>query len=306
MRWQIRCLRDNVKSILPFQDQLRLMKRRVCGYRPGSDHGAWTLTQGVEMVRSLREYIDLPNSTVLEVGTGWQPLIPLLFSMAGTKQVILTDLTRLLHPSSLAAALDSLRYNKKRITEGLPISSEAFDQFTRSNQGETLEQSLERFRLRYMAPCDCRSTGLPPNSVDAVISRAVMEHIPPDVILAIFHESARIIKPGGVACHVVDNSDHWQHRDGNISRVNFLKFSDSTFRLTYINKLNYQNRLRHSQYREMLEQAGFQIVRDEPTVDAPSVEVLKNFQVAPQFRRFTHEDLATIDSFFLARRPAAN
>jgi ubiquinone/menaquinone biosynthesis C-methylase UbiE len=151
-----------------------------------------------------------------------------------------------------------------------------------------------------MAPCDCRKLNLSAASLDVVTSRACLERVPPNVIQDIFHESYRVLKPGGVACHWVDHSDHWENLDKRISRVNFLKYSDSFFRLTYINSLNYQNRLRHPQYLEMLRKAGFRLVREEHMVDAVSLRYLPHMRIAERFRKFSNEDLATSDTFLLA------
>lgn len=74
-----------------------------------------------------------------------------------------------------------------------------------------------------------------------MISRDVMEHVAPNTLGAIFRESARVLSPRGVACHIIDESDHWQHGDTSITRVNFLRFSDIQHRLTYLNSLNYHN-----------------------------------------------------------------
>ena len=41
------------------------------------------------------------------------------------------------------------------------------------------------------------------------------------------HESYRLLTPGGLACHYVDNSDRWEHSDKSISQVDFLRFSGS-------------------------------------------------------------------------------
>ena len=101
---------------------------------------------------------------------------------------------------------------------------------------------------------------------------------------------------------MVDHSDHWQHVDKRISRVNFLKYSDSFFRWTYINSLNYQNRLRHPQYLEMLRKAGFRLVREEHVVDEVSLRYLPHMRIAERFRNFSNEDLAISDSFLLAVR----
>jgi len=171
-----------------------------------------------------------------------------------------------------------------------------------SKPGDSLDDGFRRLRFEYLAPCDCRKLVLPDQSVDIVISRAVLEHIPPQLIQDIFYDSYRLMKPHGLTCHFVDNSDHWQHADNSISRVNFLKFPDAVFRWTYLNGLNYQNRLRHSQYVEMLRNAGFEVLREDKEIDSGSLEALKTLKLDDQFRRFTKDDLAALSSYLLARK----
>jgi SAM-dependent methyltransferase len=162
---------------------------------------------------------------------------------------------------------------------------------------------LRALRLTYLAPCDCRKLDMPGGSIDVITSRAVLEHIPPAVITDIFKESLRVLKPGGAACHFVDNSDHWEFEDKTISRTNFLQFSDSVFRLTCLNAQHYQNRLRHSEYVDGLQATGFDLVRAEREVDMKSVATLKQMSVDRRFLKFGVEDLATITSYLLALKP---
>jgi SAM-dependent methyltransferase len=199
--------------------------------------------------------------------------------------------------------MESLRRYRTLILDRLGIAEKNFDEAVTCKPGESLAEGFQRLRLVYLAPCDCRSLALPDASVDIVTSRAVLEHIPPQVIQDIFHESYRLLKPQGLACHYVDNSDHWQHGDKSISRINFLRFPDSVFRWTYLNGLNYQNRLRHSEYVDMLRKAGFELLRQDRDVDSGSLEALKTLPLDDRFRRFTADDLAALTSYLLARKP---
>jgi SAM-dependent methyltransferase len=163
-----------------------------------------------------------------------------------------------------------------------------------------MESRFRELQLEYLAPCDCRALPLEAGSIDIVFSRAVLEHVPKEVIAAIFVESHRVLRGRGVALHLVDHSDHWSHRDPRISAVNFLQYSDRLFSVTCLNPQNYQNRLRHSEYREMLEAAGFHVVSEQKTVDARSVTCLKTMRVDERFKRFSPEELATVDSLLFA------
>ena len=62
--------------------------------------------------------------------------------------------------------------------------------------------------------------------MDYHISTTVFEHIPRADIARILKEAKRILKKGGVAIHFIDLSDHFQHQDKSITRINFLRYSD--------------------------------------------------------------------------------
>jgi SAM-dependent methyltransferase len=303
MRWQIKCFIDNCKGMVPFQDKFRKFKRRLVPYRPSLSRGAYAIDEGIVQVQWLRDALGtLVGKTILEIGSGWELLLPMLFSLCRAERVYLTDLTALLDRFTLVGGLESFRANRQRILDALHIPPEDFDR--KFGGGiESQEEFLKSNGLVYLAPCDCRHLYLEDSTLDVITSRSVFEHIPAPVIEDILKESYRLLKPGGLICHFVDNSDHWEHGDKSISTVNFLRFSDRAFRLTYLNSLNYHNRLRHSEYVEMLRRHGFEILRAERIVDSGAVEALKTLPLAPRFRGFPVEDLATRDSYLLARKP---
>jgi len=304
MRWYWKCLIDSAKAMVPLGNQVRRWKHRVCGYPSRSDHDQTITEQGFWLIDSIQSTRPVAGMTILEVGTGWKPIIPILCSLAGAQRVLLTDLRPLCSAPTLAAAMDSLRSRKQLIVSRLFLSEAQFDAALCWNPSWSFADALRHLRLEYLAPCDCQNLDLPDASVDAIVSRAVLEHIPPPVVQGIFRESFRILRENGLSCHIIDNSDHWQHTDPTLSRLNFLRFPESVFRWTYLNGLNYQNRLRHSQYIEFLQSSGFSIIRQEGPVDANSLADLARIPLAEPFRRFTPEDLAMLTTFVVAARPA--
>jgi|ERR1039458_741463 SAM-dependent methyltransferase len=304
MRWQYKCLIDNCKGLLPCQDQLREIKYRFTSYKPDPPAvSKWTIMQGLLQVEWVRAARPLASAVILEIGCGWQPLIPVLFSLAGAECVILADSNRLCSPTSFNTALASLRSERTLILDSLAVGEHIFDEALSWDPSLGLDEGFRRLRLKYVAPCDCRRLHMPDASIDVVTSRAVLEHIAPRVIADIFTESIRLLKPSGLACHLIDNSDHWEHRDKRISRVNFLKYSDASFRWTCLNPQNYQNRLRHPEYVDMLCRCGFQILRDEREIDDKALTALRTLRISQRFRRFAPTDLATISSHLLAQKP---
>lgn len=302
MRWQVKCLIDNCKGLIPFQDSLRRFKRRIVPYQPVISRGAFAIDEGLIQVQWLRETLGtLEGKRILEIGSGWELLLPMLFSLCGAGRVYLTDLTALIDRHTLTGGLQSFRYNRQRILDALQLDPALFDRKFAGEVGSERE-FLEKNGFVYLAPCDCRHLPLEAASVDAITSRSVFEHIPPPVIEDILKECYRLLAPGGLVCHFIDNSDHWEHGDKSISRINFLQYSDRAFRLTYLNSLNYQNRLRHSEYVAMLRACGFEIVKEHRNVDSQALAALRNLPLSPRFAKFSKEDLATTDSYLLARK----
>src|SRR4051812_10843129 len=176
--WQSKCCIDNLKALLPFQQQLRRLKDAFVPYRriPGRD--TLTIRDGLRMIHRLGEFIR--GSHILEVGAGWQPIHPVLYSLAGAARVYTADLHRLLRPATLDAAMQALRENADEICRRLPLNRSSLDHATRPVTD--LEGRLEELRITYLAPCDCTRMPLPAASLDVITSRAVLEHIPPDVV----------------------------------------------------------------------------------------------------------------------------
>jgi hypothetical protein len=226
-------------------------------------------------------------------------LIPILFFLCGAQRVVLADLHRLCCDATFATAITALRRNRNKIVGGLGLNPQAVDRYLESAPRNIVD-GFREFHLEYLAPCDCTRLPIPNGSIDVVYSRSVLEHVQPGVIEGIFLESKRILAESGVACHFIDPSDHWEHNDKNISRINFLRYTDAVFRWTYLNPLNYHNRLRHSEYARILRHAGFEILKEERFVDPRAVEFASRRRLARQFQTFALEDLATVDSFFLA------
>jgi len=279
---------------LPFQERLRDWKDRLVGYgrEPAKDRAR--LLDGLRMLRWMGS---VQGQTLLEIGTGWQPMLPLLYALAGAR-VVTADLHRLVRRESFQAALDAVAGMEEEIAGQLGIGTERIREATRPC-GDFRER-LRELRITYLAPCDCRSLPLRAGAVDIVTSRAVFEHIPPVALAEIVREAARVLRPGGRMVHLIDYSDHWSHRDRRITAVNFLRYPDWIFRLTCIHPQNYQNRLRHPEYVQLFEEAGFTVTRQEKYVDEKNLQSLGKMKIDKKFRRFSPGDLAATRGLILA------
>lgn len=166
-----------------------------------------------------------------------------------------------------------------------------------------IDEILRLAGIEYFSPGDARQTGLPANSVDLVYSNSVFEHVPKQAIFEILQESQRILKPGGLALHNIGCNDHYAFFDRSISFVNFLRFTEEEWRL-WNNSLQYQNRLRAPQFLDLATQAGLKVIYKRTHVRPGSREALAQFAVAPEFREFSPEDLATTTLDFISQKVA--
>jgi hypothetical protein len=156
--------------------------------------------------------------------------------------------------------------------------------------------------VEYHAPADATKTGLPAGCIDLHVSYTVNEHIPASVLLGILKEARRVASPDGVVMHHVDPSDHFAHDDASISSIHFLQFTEDEWQRYGANKYAYHNRLRAHQHRELFEQSGYTILREQTWINERALNELRNgFKVSPEFSKFTQEQLAGAVIRLLAR-----
>ncbi|HVB58024.1 MAG TPA: methyltransferase domain-containing protein [Candidatus Acidoferrales bacterium] len=176
------------------------------------------------------------------------------------------------------------------------------DRYLELRQATDIDGLLKCARVEYCAPADARAAKLAPDSIDLVCSHSVMDHVLKDSTRDLKCESRRILRPGGLALYNVACNDHYAHLDSQISFVNYLRYRKSQWR-KWNNSLQYQNRLRAPEFLDLATQAGFEIILKRTCVRPGTHEALAKFQVVPQFRRFSMEDLAITTVDFIARKP---
>jgi len=257
------------------------------------------LTVQVEMMRwLLNEKFFAEGKTVLEVGTGHMPIIPIGFFLSGAAQIITIDLHRRIDWELTRDSLAWIAGHRSEVrslyadTVPAQLFEEQFALLTKWHKKP--KKFLEAANIEYLAPADAVHTNLPAQSVDCHFSVAVLEHIPLATLAGIFTEARRILKPTGYAVHFFDLSDHFQHQDKSISSINFLQYSDAEWNRIAGNEFMYCNRLRNSDYLNLFADLSFQPLRWERYVDTKSLDCLqKDFVVHSQFQTYAAEDLCT-------------
>ena len=233
----------------------------------------------------------LRGKRILEYGPGDVPGVAILMIAHGAEQVVCVDRFQLVRMSE-----KNVRIVKKmldRLPQPLRNRAEAcFKQVAHPESGFNAQY------INYLV----RPSGLSglANSVDLVISRAVLEHV--NDLQASFQDMYAALKPGGTAIHLVDLKSHGLHRS---NPLDFLSWSPWLWSLMYSAK-GVPNRLRVNTYRQVVAQSGLQLISLIPTVSALPTDVCAvRPSLAKPFRTLTDEDLSCLGFWLVCRKPAA-
>ena len=167
----------------------------------------------------------------------------------------------------------------------------------RSNVSIKRRDDLLDYGISYRAPCDATQLDLPDESVDACVSTNSLEHIPAKSISDLLTELKRVLKDSGVISAFIDYTDHYAHTDSKISLLNFLQFSDSEWK-RHNHVCHFQNRLRHSDYKLLFEESGFEVVGERVRFRAHKAPE----KIDSRFDQESPDLMATSGHFVLKKR----
>jgi SAM-dependent methyltransferase len=245
--------------------------------------------------------ISMHGLRLLEAGTGWFPALPLAYTLGGAREVRTYDINRNL---SAELTLRLVAYLEKQLETIAHLSRRAPAEVERDygkiRDAKTLESLLKAARIIYVAPGDAAATGLPGAGIDLAYSNSVLEHIAQDDIERILEESARILAPNGAILHAVACCDHYAFADRTITFLNYLQYDEISWR-KWNNPLQYQNRLRASDFVRLIEAAGFRMVVQHPHRDREALARLDEIKLAPEFQKYSREDWTVTSLGFVAR-----
>jgi hypothetical protein len=273
---------------------------------PGPDFFAGKIELCRIHLRHLFEVGGHPPSrpfAALELGTGRVPLVPLGLALCGAARVSSFDLFDLAHPVLTRRACDYLlrEADSGRLAERLPwLRPERLDDLRRIGAAfdeRTLAGNLRELGIE-MRVEDVRRAPPPANPIDLIVSNNTLEHISRGALDEIFASFRRLASKGVIMSHFIDLVDHYARFDPRLTPYNFLRFRAPVWRL-FNNRLQYQNRLRVSDYRDAHARAGFRIVLEEN--DASAAAQLDGLQVAPEFRHYSRQDLAVTTSWMVSK-----
>jgi len=306
--WWIKAGAQAALSVMPFGEAINHQLQRWNGFYTNF---RWSVECNIKylcdiILTTSKCGLHLRGARTLEVGTGWIPTLPLGIYLLGA-EVHTYDHVRHLRTANLARLVELYPEYLSSLAEGAEcdrsfLERRLSDFRVGERHSASLHDWLGSFGIHYQAPGDASRTELPDGSLDLYFSVAVLEHVSVGAIKAMLREAHRTLRPGGLTYHVIGMFDHYTSVDPRITRVNFLKFSDFTWRIIGQNKISFHNRLRESEFISLLHEAGFEIVDRRSEVDEPSLKALETMRLNPKYRTFDKRDLATYGGIITAKK----
>jgi len=248
------------------------------------------------------------GKSFFEVGTGHIPLVPIGFYLCGAARVITVDLHRRIDWDLVRDSLLWIAEHREDVWQlydnlvSKSIFNARFDLLTRFAFDP--QYFFKEANIDYMAPMNAADTGFPEDSIDYHFSVTTLEHISPQAIYDIFKEGRRVLKKEGIAIHFVDISDHFQHQDSSITRINFLQYSENEWQRIAGNQFAYCNRLRSNDYLSLFEKLNFNVIRCEKNIDNELIELLQNnyLTLHSDFSSYCYEDICATSIRILLKK----
>jgi SAM-dependent methyltransferase len=309
--WRLKATVQKVLGVLPWGYAAHYhLQRRFGGLRNPVGEFKTKMSDWQIMAGHLRNAgLALPGSRLFEVGSGWYPTFPFACYLAGARRMVTVDLNRHLQPELVRMCAAGL----ERMTALIAAASgepEAEIGRRQRHLADSLRGSVDLGRategvVEYLAPADATRSGLDAGSIDCVFSNSVLEHVPPDVIRAMYVEALRILAPGGMMFHSVNCGDHYAYVDRSISQLNYLRYSDRAWQ-RWNNAFLYQNRLRAHRFVDEARAVGFAIELDTSRPHPQRLRELAAVDVHAQFAGMPAEVLCITSVDFIGRKPVAS
>lgn len=307
-KWILKAVVQKTISFLPQREKINYFFQRYItkGVLLTDTHFEIKLTSARDHINYFSKYRDEQEgpAEILELGTGWYPVIPLSLYLTSDVEVTSVDARRWLTKNRFMLTI-------QKFMEWQSVGK--LDSFLPSVRQDKWEQLLEIYRLRdrlslkdisdrldfSLIVGDARSLSVADGTFDFICSNNTFEHIPEDILAGILTEFKRVLKPGGVMSHFIDLSDHFAHFDKTIGIYNFLRFSDRQWRIID-NSIQPQNRLRFRDYKEMYSRLGIEII--EENYSEGDQKALKALQLDEKYLLYRPEELAISHGYLISKK----
>jgi SAM-dependent methyltransferase len=146
-----------------------------------------------------------------------------------------------------------------------------------------------------------REIPFPDESFDLIWSNGVYEHIRfPEITVK---ETFRLLRPNGIAVHVIGLKDHFSYTNSNPDIVfNCLKYPKWVWEMMMWNRSNYVNRLRVSDWVNLHESVGFKSSINYSEIDEYIRSIYKTNKKFKYLLEYSEDDAVTTEIHLVVKK----
>jgi hypothetical protein len=233
----------------------------------------------------------------LELGSGWLPSVPMTFHALGVPRQYLVDIAPHMEPEAVIETAEIFR----------AVAPQAGVKFARlpvvPARGQSLAATLEPLGMVYAAPYDELARKIA-GQVDFTTATQMLYHLDLKTLKMVLSTVHGLLKPGGYFMALQHLRQTFDGLDSRTSQFYSLRYSEWFWENIINSPMMSYNRLRASDYRGLLEQAGFEVAHFDVEPGRPEdFALLEQARIHPMFARYSREELAARGLFFAARKP---
>jgi len=304
MKWYLKFFIQKALSNIPEGEKIyRNYQIRFGGLKKIDTSGK--VFQALSMINALEKVgFSLEGKTCFEIGTGWIPIIPIIFFIFGQKSCTTVDIEPLLNPDLTKAVISDLlqkvscEINYRKILSSLQENRiKLVQDAIRKNDKIFLKIGLTALIIK-----DNLFPNIQDKSLDLIFSNETLEHLSVEAIENYLRQGKTKLRENGLLIHNIDCGDHYSYSDNNISRINFLRYSERDWK-KFNTRFLFQNRLRVSDYKRIIEQNGYKVIYYEPKINKQLL-INKDIQkiISQDFNNYSNHDLISTSVLIIASK----
>lgn len=253
------------------------------------------------------------GKTIIELGTGWHCIDPLLFFLLGAKQVYTVDhhlhanvagvkeiYAQIIKPPIRSIISESGLYKDSALLEErFEIVSKAVEK-----EHEDIHAFFSELSIKFLLR---KSAIVKPDDIDGNIDLLYSESVIQRIKTADLEEAIKRISTKlssrASSFHRTDQKDinTQDHVDKDSWGLEYLKYSDFTYSLL-MSRFNYQNRLRESDFIKIFETNNLKTVHKKSIFDDADIARFAQIKLPKRFKDYSLEDLATKASIIVSQK----
>jgi hypothetical protein len=232
-------------------------------------------TQSILKVEDIldKHGVNLTNQKVIEIGSGWYPIMPFLFkSKLKISKIISYDVNKHYSNRSILLTKKYFQEIKFKFIKSSNLNLPDFiDYYPKTN---IIHATLE-------------------NEISLIFSRFVLEHVKPIDIQHMHEKFYKELNNDVKILHLISPSDHRAYSDKTLSYYDFLKYSPKEWDKIQT-KFDYHNRLRLPEYLKIFKKIGFKISHldyDTVNINSDKYKKYKELNLHSTYQKFNENEL---------------